>query len=274
MDKTTITVCAAVGSLGVLSAIFGFSAEGTKLTPYTILVYGDDCIYPQNPALGLGICAVIFLLVAQVTISVVGGCCGCCKSRSVPSETKRIVCAVFSWITAVIAWALLIEGAAWNANVVREEAPFCPYLKDGIFAGAGVLTLAATALGIASYVMMRAPPPETAAILPVPAKGEPQFTAPTAAADQSNNGSHAPDQQDSFPQAPPSNAAPPPEAVASAPPFPQVGLDVPAPLPPPATTSAGSGQPGLSTVVRNEVAKQGIRLAAKVVEHSLFSDDN
>ncbi|CAL4893751.1 unnamed protein product [Urochloa decumbens] len=337
MDKTTITVCAAVGSLGVLSAIFAFSAEGTKLTPYTILVYGDDCIYPQNPALGLGICAVIFFLVAQVTISAVGGCCGCCRSRSVPSETKRIVgivCAVFSWIAAVIAWALLIEGAAWNANVVREEeAPFCPYLKDGIFAGAGILALAATALGLASYVMMRTPPPETAAVLPVPAKGEPQFTAPTAAADQSNNGSHAPDQQDSSPQAPPSNVAPPPEAVASAPPFPQdsppqsqappsnaglqvavasvtheepselpgplqvsqpqppqpyvpnqydmpvqfpqVGLDVLAPLPPlTATTSAGSGQQGLSTVVRNEVAKQGIRLAAKVVEHSLFSDDN
>ncbi|CAL4893750.1 unnamed protein product [Urochloa decumbens] len=268
MDKTTITVCAAVGSLGVLSAIFAFSAEGTKLTPYTILVYGDDCIYPQNPALGLGICAVIFFLVAQVTISAVGGCCGCCRSRSVPSETKRIVgivCAVFSWIAAVIAWALLIEGAAWNANVVREEeAPFCPYLKDGIFAGAGILALAATALGLASYVMMRTPPPETAAVLPVPAKGEPQFTAPTAAADQSNNGSHAPDQQDSSPQAPPSNVAPPPEAVASAPPFPQVGLDVPVSLPPPTTPSAANGgQPGLSTVVRDEVTRQGIRLAVK-----------
>ena len=32
MDKILIIVCAVVGSLGVLSAIFGFSAEGTKLT--------------------------------------------------------------------------------------------------------------------------------------------------------------------------------------------------------------------------------------------------
>ncbi|CAL4908378.1 unnamed protein product [Urochloa decumbens] len=171
MDKTSTIVCAVVGSLGVLSAILGFSAEGTKLTPYTILVYGDDCIYPQNPALGLGICAVIFLVVAQVTISAVGGCCGCCKSGSIPSETKRIVgvvCAVFSWIAAVIAWALLIVGASWNANVVREAAPFCPYLKDGIFAGAGVLALAATALGLASFVMMRAQPPAPA---PAPSAG-------------------------------------------------------------------------------------------------------
>ncbi|CAL5095128.1 unnamed protein product [Urochloa decumbens] len=161
MDKTTIILCSLIGSLGVLGAILGFSAEGTKLTPYTILVYGDDCIYPPNPALGLGVCAAIFLLVSQVTFSAAGGCCGCCTSRSIPSETKRfagIVCAVFSWIAAVIAWALLIEGASWNASVVRETAPFCPYLKDGIFAGAGVLTLAATALGVASIIMLRRQP--------------------------------------------------------------------------------------------------------------------
>lgn len=35
MDKTVIIVCAVVGSLGVLSAILGFSAEGTKLTVST-----------------------------------------------------------------------------------------------------------------------------------------------------------------------------------------------------------------------------------------------
>ncbi|RLM98221.1 hypothetical protein C2845_PM06G20700 [Panicum miliaceum] len=173
MDRTTIIVCAVVGSLGVLSAILGFSAEGTKLTPYTILVYGDDCIYPQNPALGLGICAVIFLVAAQVTSTAVGGCCGCCKSRSIPSETKRIVgivCAVASWIAAVIAWALLIVGASWNANVVRvAAAPFCPYLKDGIFAGGGVLTLAATALGITSFIMLRTRPVEAAAAAATPA---------------------------------------------------------------------------------------------------------
>lgn len=60
----------------------------------------------------------------------------------------------------MIAWALLIEGASWNTNVVRETetAPFCPYLKDGIFAGAAVLTLAATALGLTSYIMLQRQP--------------------------------------------------------------------------------------------------------------------
>ncbi|KAM0832912.1 hypothetical protein ACQ4PT_064621 [Festuca glaucescens] len=101
MDQTMIIVSAVVGSLGVLSAILGFSAEGTKLTLRDLLETIDGvCIYPQNPALGLGICAAIFLIIAQVTVAVVGGCCGCCKSRAIPSESKRIigvVCAVFSW---------------------------------------------------------------------------------------------------------------------------------------------------------------------------------
>ncbi|CAD6333718.1 unnamed protein product [Miscanthus lutarioriparius] len=215
MDKILIIVSAVVGSLGVLSAIFGFSAEGTKLTPYNILVFGDECIYPQNPALGLGICAAIFLLAAQVTFTAVGGCCGCCnKSRSNPSETKRIVgivCAVVSWIAAVIAWVLLIEGAVWNENVVRMTAPNCYYLKDGIFAGAGVLSLAATALGVTSYVLMRTKRVKAAAAPPVvPAEGEPKLP---PAATQGNNGSPRNEEL----QRPP---AVPPPAMASAPPEP------------------------------------------------------
>ncbi|KAJ1263071.1 hypothetical protein BS78_09G156600 [Paspalum vaginatum] len=298
MDKILIIVSAVIGSLGVLSAILGFSAEGTKLTPYDILVYGDECIYPQNPALGLGICAFVFLLAAQVTFSAVGGCCGCCKSRSIPSETKRIVgivCAVASWIAAVIAWVLLIEGAAWNANVVRTTAPNCYYLKDGIFAGAGVLSLAATALGIASYIMMRTQRPNkaaTAAAAPaVPAKtGEPQF--PPAAQGNNNNGSTASNQE----PAPPTVASAPPEpvklpsAIDQPPqdPLPQVPVPIPVPAtatqvgleipvvpspPPPHPPATGNGSSALSTVIRNEVARQGIKLAARVVEQSFLSDN-
>ncbi|PUZ65838.1 hypothetical protein GQ55_3G257800 [Panicum hallii var. hallii] len=270
MDKTLIIVCSAVGSLGVLSAILGFSAEGTKLTPYTILVHDDDCIYPQNPALGLGICAAVFLLAAQVTSTAVGGCCGCCKSRS-PSETKRIVgvvCAVVSWIAAAIAWVLLIVGASWNANVVRVAAPYCPYLKDGIFAGAGVLSLAATALGIASYVMTRTQRAEAAAPAPAPAKGEPKIPPGSSA---QGNGPHAPNQESPATQESPAEA-PQPQAVA-----PPAPLESAGGLPPvamgqqqqPATATHQGDE--LSTVIRNEVTKQGIRLAAKVVEHSLLS---
>ncbi|TVU19521.1 hypothetical protein EJB05_35672, partial [Eragrostis curvula] len=41
----------------------------------------------------------------KIPVSEVSGCCGCCKSRAVPSETKRIVgiiCAIGSWCVALI----------------------------------------------------------------------------------------------------------------------------------------------------------------------------
>ncbi|KQK06068.1 postacrosomal sheath WW domain-binding protein [Brachypodium distachyon] len=174
MDQTMIIVCAVVGSLGVLSAILGFSAEGTKLTLSDILLLDGTCLYPQNPALALGICASIFLVMAQITVAAVGGCCGCCKSRAMPSETRRIagvVCAVISWIAAVAAFAMLVEGAAWNANVARDTYPVCYVLKDGIFAGAAVLTLVATALGLTSYVLLRGKPADAAAAAAAAAAG-------------------------------------------------------------------------------------------------------
>lgn len=197
-----IIVCVVIGALGVLSAILGFAAEGTKLTPSDIVVsyYGTSCYYPPSPALGLGVCAAIFLLVTQITAAAVSGCCGFCKSRgAIHTGTKRtviVVCAVFSWIATVIAWGLLIRGAYWNTNVVREAAGRwrCYYITGGIFATAGVFTLAATALSITSYIMLQrqlnaAAPAAAAAAAPAPkpeeqsppaviAMGTPQFPSP------------------------------------------------------------------------------------------------
>ncbi|XP_037476445.1 basic salivary proline-rich protein 1-like [Triticum dicoccoides] len=177
MDQRMIIVCSVVGSLGVLSAILGFSAEGTKLTISDLYVGGGVCLYPQNPALGLGVCAAIFLIVAQIVFAVVGGCCGCCKSRAIPSEANRIigvVCAVSSWISAMIAFGLLAEGAAWNSTGTRYSSVYgyCYVLKDGIFAGGAVLTLVATALGVTSYIMLRKQPAAAAATSAVPKAGE------------------------------------------------------------------------------------------------------
>uniref|UniRef100_A0A0E0C2H2 Uncharacterized protein n=1 Tax=Oryza meridionalis TaxID=40149 RepID=A0A0E0C2H2_9ORYZ len=158
MDKKVIIVSAVVGSLGLLSAILGFAAESTKITISDVRVSGDECLYPQNPSLRLGLCAAVLLLLAQVTVSAIGGC-GKPRGSGIPSsktnQVDGIVFAVASWIAAVIAVVLFVEGAAWNANVARDTAPVCYFLKDGVFAAAAVLALAATALGVASYVMLR-----------------------------------------------------------------------------------------------------------------------
>ncbi|KAM0909320.1 hypothetical protein ACQ4PT_014894 [Festuca glaucescens] len=214
MDQTMIIVSAIVGSLGLLSAILGFSAEGTKLTFSDLVWFSGVCYYPQNPALALGVCAAIFLIFGQVTFAVVGGCCGCCKSRAMPSETHRIigvVCAVVSWIAAVVAFGLFVDGAASNATGERETTALglCYVLKDGIFAGAAVLTLAATALALTSYIMLRRQPDAAAAAAPKTAGGE---QLPAVAMGQPQFPQQSPPQ--GYGQAPPPNYpqySPPPQ---------------------------------------------------------------
>lgn len=277
---------------------------------------------------------------------------------------------VASRIAAVIAFALFIEGASWNANVVRvAAAPYCPYLKDGVFAGAGVLALVATALSITSFIMLRqsqpaagaaataasaastpnrpgaggqSPAPEVVIGRPLlPPQGKPQDDYPVKPqgyeqppqvppTDQSHsqgyyaqapqnlqlqppppaaqdNVSHAPNHQLPPRPAPAAAAAAPVVAAAAAAsepasvlqpalgavamgqPLPQVsplqysiplpapqmgGVDIPAALPASAAPPAAGSGSALSTVIRNEVARQGIKLAAQVVTHSLFSDNN
>jgi hypothetical protein len=87
-------------------------------------------------------------------------------------------------IAAVIAFPLFVRGAASNATGVRDATILgqCYVLREGIFAGAAVLTLAATALALTSYILLRRQPDAAAgakAQLPVSAAGismgQPQF---------------------------------------------------------------------------------------------------
>ncbi|RLN00763.1 hypothetical protein C2845_PM06G20690 [Panicum miliaceum] len=141
-----IIVSAVVGSLGALSAILGFAAEGENANN-------------PNPSPGLGICAALFLLVAQTTVSAVAAV-GYCKFRPVLSETKQtiiLVCGVVSCCAttseSLISSVLFLFGASQNANGRSS---------GGMYAGATVLTVAATALGITSFIMLRRQPAEDA----------------------------------------------------------------------------------------------------------------
>ena len=116
---------------------------------------------------------------------------------------------------------------------------------------------------------------------------------PPPPAAQDNVSHHAPNHQ--LPPRPPAPAAAPAVVVAAAAasepsvlqvplqysvPIPAVapqfgGVDIPGGgLPSAALPAAGSGSSALSTVIRNEVARQGVKLAAHVVTQSLFSDNN
>jgi hypothetical protein len=84
-------------------------------------------------------------------------------------------------IAAGVAWVLLLLGSLGNGNGVEYTTTFiCTYAKDGIFAGAAVLTLAATALGVTSYIMSRGKPVGTVAEVPAASSRAPQITKPDA----------------------------------------------------------------------------------------------
>ena len=66
-----------------------------------IEVYSNECVYPDNPAYALALLAALLLLLAQITASTVGGCCGRCKPRGAAFSASRrnigVVFAVLSW---------------------------------------------------------------------------------------------------------------------------------------------------------------------------------
>ncbi|EER91792.1 hypothetical protein SORBI_3001G273600 [Sorghum bicolor] len=157
-------VCSAVGLLGFIILILGVAGEAATAQAY---VRGPDddieaekCQYRMTPALACGIAAALLAITAQVVVTATSLCCGCCRTREVPKETRHIVGIILSavsWITVIIVVALFIAGAALNAD--QEKQPDADGDCDrapgnSMFAAATVLSVAATGMQIASYILL------------------------------------------------------------------------------------------------------------------------
>lgn len=108
----------------------------------------------------LGLTAAVALMIAQVMINIATGCI-CCRRGPHPSNsnwTLALICFVVSWFTFVIAFLLLLTGAALNDQHGEESMYFgnyyCYVVKPGVFAGAAVLSLASVTLGILYYLTL------------------------------------------------------------------------------------------------------------------------
>lgn len=161
MERKVIVVCSIVGFLGLLSAATGFAAEAKRIKGSQVqLTSPSTCTYPSSPAMGLGLTAAVALMVAQIIINATTGCI-CCKRgphRSNSNWTLALICFVVSWFTFVIAFLLLLTGAALNDQHGEETMYFgnyyCYVVKPGVFAGAAILSLASVILGIVYYLVL------------------------------------------------------------------------------------------------------------------------
>ncbi|XP_057507389.1 protein VASCULATURE COMPLEXITY AND CONNECTIVITY-like isoform X1 [Actinidia eriantha] len=161
MERNVIVICSIVGFLGLLSVALGFAAEAKRIKGSQVqLTSPSTCTYPSSPALGLGLTAAAALLVAQIIINVTTGCI-CCRRgphQSNSNWTLALVCFVVSWFTFVIAFLLLMMGAALNGQHAEETMYFgnyyCYVVKPGVFAGAAILSLASVVLGLVYYLAL------------------------------------------------------------------------------------------------------------------------
>ncbi|KAJ8470531.1 hypothetical protein OPV22_024874 [Ensete ventricosum] len=160
MDRKVMVVSVAVGFLGLLSAALAFAAEATRTKVSDVQTRrGGECVYPKSPALALGLISALALMMAQAIVNIVAGCI-CCKKHPHPSDTNwtiGLIAFIASWVSFIIAFLLLLTGAALNDQRGQERMSFrdyCYVVKPGVFSGGAVLSLASVALAIVYYVAL------------------------------------------------------------------------------------------------------------------------
>ncbi|CAJ2642361.1 uncharacterized protein LOC123917763 [Trifolium pratense] len=161
MERKVMIVCCVVAFLGLLSAATSFAAEATRIKGNQIqFISPNQCKYPRSPALPLGFTAAMSLMISQIVINISTGCICCRKSLRIPDAnwSVALVCFVLSWFTYVIAFLLLLTGAALNDQRGEENVYlgtyYCYVVKPGVFAGGAILSLASVAFGIVYYVTL------------------------------------------------------------------------------------------------------------------------
>ncbi|MCO5606062.1 hypothetical protein L7F22_060249 [Adiantum nelumboides] len=148
----------AIATLGFLSGLLSFIAEGKKLAESDITrLASDECVHSKSPALALGLAAAIALLIAQIISNALGGCICCESGINDPSGKTTpiavaISCLTLSWVTFSIAFLLLVAGASINDKRDNSDDSLstgCYVLKSGVFTGAAFAAMTTAILGVA-----------------------------------------------------------------------------------------------------------------------------
>ncbi|KAF5198510.1 fiber [Thalictrum thalictroides] len=109
------------------------------------------CVYDSDIATGLGIGALVSLMVSQVIVMVASRCF-CCGKALGPGRSRAwaIVLFITCWVTFIIAEVCLLAGSVRNAYQTKyinlsEQSPSCQTLRKGVF-GAGAAFIVFTGI--------------------------------------------------------------------------------------------------------------------------------
>ncbi|KAJ3682240.1 hypothetical protein LUZ60_014813 [Juncus effusus] len=153
----------------VLVAVFDLIAFGLAIAAEqrrsTATVVPDNeknytyCVYNSDIATGLGIGALLFLLLSQIVIMAASKCF-CCGSGLRPGGARS--CAIFlflfTWLAFIIGEACLIAGSVQNAYHTRYRTlfflnpPNCQTLRKGVFAAGAAFVFFTAILSEFYYV--------------------------------------------------------------------------------------------------------------------------
>ncbi|XP_062202967.1 uncharacterized protein LOC133905249 [Phragmites australis] len=152
-------ICVAVAALALAAAALGIVGEASKSKSF-VRYDGANCVYRRTPAFGCGVAAAASLLTGQVVLTAAAGCWDRCRTRSDHRRLGAVFLSVLSWFLAILAACAFVVGAFKNQTAERrpkeDVATYyrCTVLVAGVFVGGSFFSVAAAAVGIASYVAL------------------------------------------------------------------------------------------------------------------------
>nr|XP_043625078.1 uncharacterized protein LOC122596543 isoform X2 [Erigeron canadensis] len=101
------------------------------------------CVYESDISTGMGVAALLFLLLSQLLVMLATRCM-CCGRALSPGRNRVLAVFLFitCWVTFIIAEACLLAGSVRNAHhtkyrtIISADPPSCETLRKGVF-GAG-----------------------------------------------------------------------------------------------------------------------------------------
>ncbi|XP_043695578.1 protein MODIFYING WALL LIGNIN-1-like [Telopea speciosissima] len=144
-------------ALGLVSFSACIAAEFKRTRLKDMKLDGELCFLPRSPASGLGLLALICLLVAQIIGNLLIGSQFCLKEKKTSDQAKKhrivIIPVVLSWISSGLSIILL-----GTATTMSQRQPYgkgwldgeCYFVKRGVYSGSGALVLVTESLILGS----------------------------------------------------------------------------------------------------------------------------